>query len=139
MEKSISKILMGGIYTHLVHMLAGKKPKVWSYEQFGGKINAQRLHPYVIVTNTDSRIWRSVTFYGAHHRVTLDLMTPEGCSLDDAVSQSDDIIQALHGADFILQGHALIEIQHEKADYNIIADKNAYLVRLLFTILTVVD
>ena len=92
----------------------------------------------MIFGSHETRVWRSVTFDGEHHRINLELQCGD-ISLSKSKAYAHDIIACLHGAEFSLKGHALIEIQHEKADYIKRADKNECMVRLLFTVLTVSD
>lgn len=138
MHKKAANILTGGIFTHLVNTLVETDEKIWEKSDFGGAIDCQRCRPYMVFGKRDTRIWRSVTFDGEHHRINLELYCGD-VRLRKAKIYAHDIIKTLHGADFPLKGHALIEIQHEQAEYIKLADRNEYLVRLLFTVLTVAD
>ena len=138
MQENSSHILVGGIFTHLVNNFVVKSHHIWTKNDFGGSIGAHRSMPYMIFSKRETRPWRSVTFEGGHHQIWLEVYCGE-VSLKQAKLYALDIIDALHGADFPLKGHALIEIQHDQAEYIKLADKNEFLVRLLFTVLTVAD
>lgn len=138
MQKYAKGILIGGVFTYLVNSLTEKGDKIWSKNQFGGEKNDHRQQPYIIFAECESRPWRSVTFDGEHHKLHLDVFCGD-VSQVQAEAYAGKIISMLKGADFPLKGHVLIEIQHEQAKYIKKTDKNGYLVRLLFTVLTVCD
>lgn len=138
MHKKTANILTGGIFNHLINTLSENDEKIWKKSDFGGAIACERRCPYMVFGKRDTRLWRSVTFDGEHHRIYLELYCG-GVRLRKAKMFADDIIMTLHGADFPLKGHALIKIQHDQAEYIKMADRNEYLVRLLFTVLTVAD
>ena len=138
MIKSSQSTLKGGIFTHLVKSLDKKPGSAWSQSQFGGSGLDDRQTPFVLFGKCEHRLWRSVTFDGEHHRVNLEIYCGEE-GLESAKGYAGNIIAALHGADFPIKGHALIEIQFEQASYIKKAGRNEYLARLLFTVLTIVD
>ena len=138
MQKKAIGTLLGGLFNHLVNDLTYQKDTVWEKNQFGGAISPYRPCPYVIFGKQESRAWRSVTFDGEHHRIELELYCG-AVTLNKAKSFTKDIVTSLHDADFPLKGHALIEIQYNQAEYIKIADNTEYMVRLLFTVLTVSD
>lgn len=138
MHKKAANILTGGIFTHLVNTLVENDEKIWKKSDFGGAIDCGRCRPYMVFGKRDTRLWRSVTFDGEHHRIYLELYCGD-VRLQQAKIYAHDIIKTLQGADFPLKGHALIEILHDQAEYIKLADRNEYLVRLLFTVLTVAD
>lgn len=79
-----------------------------------------------------------MTFDGEHHRIELEVYCG-AVTIKRAKSFIKDIVTSLHDADFPLTGHALIEIQYDQAEYIKMTDNTEYMVRLLFTVLTVSD
>ena len=138
MQKKAIGVLLGSMFNHLVNSLPYNKDTVWDKNKFGGMVSPFRPYPYLIFGNNESRAWRSVTFDGEHHRITLEVYCGV-VSLKKAKSCVKDIVTCLHGADFAIKGHALIEIQYDQAEYIKTADNTEYMVRLLFTVLTVSD
>lgn len=138
MQKKAIGTLLGGLFNHLVKSLTCNKDNVWEKTQFGGAVSPFRSYPYVIFGKQESRAWRSVTFDGEHHRIELEVYCGV-VTIEKAQSFIKDIVTSLHDADFPITGHALIEIQYNQADYIKMADTTEYMVRLLFTVLTVSD
>ncbi len=138
MQKKAIGTLLGGLFNHLVNSLIYEKVTVWEKSQFGGVVSPTRLCPYLIFGNNDSRAWRSVTFDGEHHRINIEIYCG-AVTLKKAKTYVEDIVFNLQGADFPLNGHALIEIQYNQVEYIKMADNTEYMARLLFTVLTVSD
>lgn len=138
MQKKAIGILLGSMFNHLVNSLTCHRDTVWEKNKFGGVVSPYRPYPYLIFGDHESRAWRSVTFDGEHHRISLEVYCG-AVTLKKAKSFIKDIVTSLHGADFAIKGHALIEIQYDQAEYIKIADNTEYMARLLFTVLTVSD
>ncbi len=138
MEHSARKSLLGGIFNHLVTSLVIKENSRWENHQIGGAYDKNRVFPFLIFGDCETRPWRSVTFDGDHHRLYLELYSGDA-EHDKTEGYVTSVINTMNDADFPIKGYTLIELQYEKTQYIKKANKNENLVRLLFTILTVCD
>ncbi len=91
--------------------------------------------PRLSVSLLETRPWASATFNGAHHH--LEMALHNDGPLQQSAPATDRIISALHDADLMLNGYALIDFQFAGAETKL--DDGGSSCRLHFDALTLSD
>lgn len=94
--------------------------------------------PRLVLGDSESRAWRSATFDGQEHEISLHLWSSKGGS-GESKKIASMVIELLHDADLPLPGHALVDLQFESSETRHIPASDQYHCLLTFKGLTVSD
>ncbi len=92
--------------------------------------------PVIAVSGLKSQVWHSATFDGQDHELVLEIRAPDEGALQ-AICTS--VTESLHGADFPVRGHALIEMSFESSRTRQSSDGGSGRCEMFFRALTVSD
>jgi len=92
--------------------------------------------PVIAVSGLKTQVWHSATFDGQDHELILDIRAPDEGALQAICTA---VTSSLHGADFPVRGHALIEMSFESSRTRQSSDGGSGRCEMFFRALTVSD
>ena len=110
---SSGSVLMRAVMRYLVKALTAE-PFNWQQEQIG-RIEEGLNGPFILMDESTTRPWRSVTFDGETHKFILSLEGRKDTDAIDLRQQVEKIVPLFHDLDLPLKGHVLIDLVFDKA------------------------